>query len=50
MSDNCRDMLRGALVLIAALALGLITAWTVIKLQKPEPDASPLQHVLPAQP
>lgn len=50
MSDNCRDILRGALVFIAAVAVGLIAAWTVIKFQKPEADASPLEHVLPAQP
>lgn len=50
MSDNCREVLRDAVVLIATLTLGLMTAWIVLKLQKPEPAAGPLERVLHTQP
>ncbi len=49
-SDNCREILRGALVFAAVLALGLMTAWVIIKLHKPEPSVGPLEQMLHAQP
>ena len=51
MSDNCRESLRIVLGLIAVLALGLMTAWVILKVQKPEqPPVGPLGQVLHAQP
>ncbi|MBI4663325.1 MAG: hypothetical protein HY735_31375 [Verrucomicrobia bacterium] len=50
MSDNCREILRGALVFAAVLALGLMMAWMVRKLHKPELSVGPLEQVLHGQP
>jgi len=50
MSENCREFVQGALVLIAAVAVGLITACLIIKLHHSEPSPGPVEQVLHSQP
>ena len=48
MSDNCRELLRDGLAFTGALAIGLLTGWLVLKLQKPEPSTTPWWISAPA--
>ena len=48
MSENGRELLRDGLGFAGALAVGLLAGWLVLKLQKPEPPATPWWVSAPA--
>jgi hypothetical protein len=48
MSSNSHEILRDGLMLGGAVAVGLVTAWLIIKLQKPESSAEPWWAPAPA--
>jgi hypothetical protein len=50
MSDNCREILRDALVFIIALALGLAVASIIVRLDEPQTPAGPLERAIHPQP
>ena len=49
MSRNARQFLQSALIFIAAVAFGLITAWMIIRRDQPEKSAGPLEYGLHTQ-
>ncbi len=48
-SKNSNEIVRSALVLIAALILGLTTAWIIVREEKAETPVGPLEQVLHPQ-
>jgi flagellar basal body-associated protein FliL len=50
MSESCRHILQSMLIFVAAVALGLTTAWVVLKLQKQETAVSSFEQVVPTRP
>ncbi len=50
MSNISREILKDALVFVAVLALGLIAAWIVVKVQKPDAPDELWQRVPPEKP
>ncbi len=49
MSDNCREILRNVLALVAVVAVGVMVSWIVLRLQKPEKPVDPFEQVLPVR-
>ena len=48
MLGQYRQFLQSVLIFVTAVALGLIAAWMIIKLHKPDKPVGPLEHVVPA--